>query len=475
MKVRIQAITLPAGSVFDSEPLPHPTSPRPRRWKYFNDFSDWAASGKIMASGCNPRQGCCASLFGCGTNLDGRLWVRSDTTKGTLGDPVSDPSNDGFAPKTTGLRWKNGAPSSQDVELSNHYVFLQPDGTFSSTRAYPVAEALPRAILYKVLPRPPIDPPGWDGMRGEEGYLVATQDGGFGLLRAGGVALLVTDQVGGHLRGLLKTPDLVWASAVEPRLVIANSAADKGFHALAFAADGTDVVGGVLRSGLFAGSTVDFDRAAPTRPGLIPPREGFTAVFSRSEDRAFVLGGRDASTGETLHDLWMRPVEGPGEWRRLNLDDFEVGSVLAATCSYLDHRLWMVDEVEVDSKEGMEARLYRVEPYLGAVQRVGAWRRDPARDKVFLVLDRDGAVLLVTSSTIRAEHSVVRLEAMPYAPWKPLRVSIKHWPGALAGAPFADTAGYSFALHGPLETVQLERRTYLGLLSGELSDVGSAL
>ena len=144
--------------------------------------------------------------------------------------------------------------------------------------------------------------------------------------------------------------------------MISSSAADKGFHALAFAADGTDVVDGVLRSGLFAGSAVDFDRPLPTRPGLIPPREGFTAVFSRSEDRAFVLGGRDRSTGEALHDL----------------------------------------------------------------------RR-------------------------------------------PLRVSVRHWPGALAGAPFADAAGYSFALRGPEGTAQLERRTELGLLSAELSEVGSVL
>jgi hypothetical protein len=435
----------------------------------------WAASGKITAPGCDPIHGCCASLYGCGTHLDGRLWVRSDTTKGTLGDMVSDPSNDGFAPPTTGLRWKAGAASFDDVQLSNHYVFLAPDGTFSSTHSFPVADALPHAIVYKVLPRPPIDPPGWDGVHGEEGYLVATQDGGFGLLRAGGVALLMTGDLGKHLRGLLATPELVWASAVEPRLAISSSAADKGFHALAFAADGTDVVDGVLRSGLFAGSAVDFDRAPPARPGFIPPREGFIAVFSRSEDRAFVLGGHDASTGETLHDLWMRPVEGPGAWSQFELDGFEVGSVLAATWSYLDHRLWMVDEVPVDSEGDMEARLYRVEPYLGAVQLVGAWRHQPERDRVSLVLDRDGAVLLVTSSTTRAAHSVVRFEATPYAARKPLRVSLRHWPGALAATPFADAAGYSFVLRGPEGALQLERQTDLGLLSGDLSDVGSAL
>jgi hypothetical protein len=229
------------------------------------------------------------------------------------------------------------------------------------------------------------------------------------------------------------------------------------------------------------------------------------AVFSRSEDRAFVLGGYDASTGELLHDLWMRPVEEPGAWHRIELHhvdlgrgvgseaqleaarSFDVGHVLAATWSYLDHRLWVLDDVPGDSEGASVARLYRVEPYLGAVQLVGAWRRDPARDRVFLVLDRDGAVLLVTSSTAGAVHSVVRLEATPYAPQTPLRISLTHSPGALVLPPFADAAGYSFALQRgsgigvrhPLQgsegMVELERRTELGLLTGTLDEVGSVL
>jgi hypothetical protein len=71
--------------------------------------------------------------------------------------------------------------------------------------------------------------------------------------------------------------------------------------------------------------------------------------------------------------------------------------------------------------------------------------------------------------------AVARFEATPYVARKPLRVSVRHWPGALAGAPFADAAGYSFVLRGPEGALQLERRTELGLLSGELSDVGSVL
>jgi hypothetical protein len=95
---------------------------------------------------------------------------------GPLGHHEGDPggpgerlsSNDGFAPKTTGLRRKGGSPSSQDVQLSNHYVYLEPDGIFSSTHAYPVAEVPPRPIPPKDLPRPPYHPPGWDGVQGEE-------------------------------------------------------------------------------------------------------------------------------------------------------------------------------------------------------------------------------------------------------------------------------------------------------------------
>ena len=482
MKVRIQPASTPAGPVFNSESLPYPASPIPRRWRYFNDFSGWLATGKITAPGCNPVNGCCRSVYGCGTNLDGRLWLRSNTSKGTSANPVADPSNNGFAPPFTGFRTKNGGASPLDVQLSNHHLFLAPDATFSATHAVPVAHALPHSVIYKVLPRPPIDPlgsldpRGWDGVHGEQGYLVATQGGGFGLLRGKGTALVVTKLLGAHLRGLLAIPGLVWASAVEPQLAISRTAADEGFHALAFAADGTDVLDGVLRDGLFAGTTVDFARPPPTRSGSLPRRKGFMAVFSRSEDRAFVLGGYDPSTRKPLHDLWMRPVEGPGEWREIELDDFEVGRVLAATWSYVDHRLWVLDEVAVGSGQAKERRLYRVEPYLGVVQLVGAWPRRAAFDAHFLVLDRDGAVLLAGSSTIKNFHAVVRIEATPYKSGKSQGISFRlRRPNSLACAPFADAVGYSFALGGPEGTLLLERQTELGLLPGSLTDIGSVL
>jgi len=109
-----------------------------------------------------------------------------------------------------------------------------------------------------------------------------SQDGGFGLLRGEGTALVVTVYLGEDLRGLLATPGLVWASAVEPRLAVSRTPADEGFHALAFAPDGTDVLEGMLRHGLSAGTTVDFAQASPARSGspAPSPREDFVAVFS---------------------------------------------------------------------------------------------------------------------------------------------------------------------------------------------------
>jgi hypothetical protein len=285
---------------------------------------------------------------------------------------------------------------------------------------------------------------------------------------------VVDDFLGDHLRALLDTPGLVWTSAVEPWLTVSRTPADEGFRALVFAADGTDVIDGVLHQGLLAGSIADFPRPPIDRPGSPAPREGFAAVFSRSEDRAFVVGGQHPVTSEPLGDIWTRPVEAPGPWRAVDLGGFEVGTVLAATWSYVDHRLWVLDEV-LDGGIST-ARLYRVEPYDGRVRLVGPWPRLGDYDRHWLVLDRDGQVLVVASSEALKGHAVVRLEATAFQPTAALRASCKLRPKALALAPFADPWGYSFAwatANG--KKLMLQRRKKLHLQACPLSNLASLL
>lgn len=467
----------PNGLASDHEPLDHPTDVQHRRWRYIDDFQTWVQGGQIsVPTGCDPQDPleCFCTLWGCGTNLDGRFWIHSQTTKGTETDQVASPSGSTGVPPTTGYRLDVNGSSVNDDQLSNHYFYYAPDAPFYSVWSEPLMVALPHYFIYEILPLPPLDPLGWDEVIDQYSYLVALEGGSYGLLRKAGKALVVDDFLGDNLRTLLDTPGLVWTSAVEPWLTVSRTPADEGFRALVFAADGTDVIDGVLHQGLQAGSTADFPRPPIARPGSPAPREGFAAVFSRSEDRAFVVGGQHPTTSAPLGDIWTRPVEAPGPWRAVDLGAFEVGTVLAATWSYLDHRLWVLDEV-LDGGISM-ARLYRVAPYDGRVGLVGQWPRLGIYDRHWLVLDRDGQVLFVASSEALKKHSVVRLEAAAFQPTAPLRAFCKRRPKALVLAPFADPWGYSFAWptrNG--KKLMLQRRKKLHLQPCPVSDLASLL
>jgi len=408
---------------------------------------------------------CPSPVYGPGTNLDGRFWIRSDTPAGTNASPVSSPSDVGsFAPPNTGHRIIGTSPSSLDVELSNHYFLYKPDGfwiRFESKPWIPIIW-IPESVYARInLPRPPWKVEGWQGLEGEDGYLVPMPGEHWGLLGQGATATVLDDALGTNLKALLATPGLVWTSAVEPWPAVSRSRAEDGFFALAFAADGTDVVDGIMRQGAFWGSRFDFTMPAVARPGSPLPRKAFRAVFSRSEDRAFVVGGEDIATSAALRDIWMRPIETQGEWHQIELGDFEVGKVLAATWSYADHRLWVLDET--GTGPGRKARLYRVEPYLGVVQTVAQWPALPTFDAHWLVLDRGGQVLLVLSSTVLRVHGIVRFETTVDEPAAPIRMSFEVRPKALGLEPFADAAGYAFVVKGPGGKLLLQRRTGLAL------------
>ena len=279
-------------------------------------------------------------------------------------------------------------------------------------------------------------------------------------------------------QSMLATPGIVWAPAVEARLGVSRGAADDGFHALAFSADGTDVVDGLLRRGLLAGTTGDFARAAPLRPGSPSARHDFVGVFSRVEDRAFVVGGVEDASGVEAGDIWHRAVEGQSPWTRVPLGAHRVGRVLAATWSYVDDRLWVLDEIAATGKSKGKARrvrLYRVEPYLGVVSLVGEWPMQPAVDRRWLVLDLDGQVLLATSSSSAKIHTLARFEATAYDSLAPLGFSLARRPGQLLLPPLADERGYSFVFAGPGGVPELVRRSSLEWLAAGPAELEGAL
>jgi hypothetical protein len=467
------------GTAFGQEEFDYPATKAGRRWRYWADFHDWALGKISLGLGCNAQDGCCTPEYGCSTGLNGRFWIHAATTKGTHADPASDgQSFVGFAPPTTGYHPKAGTWSADDEQLSNHYLSIQPDGRYGWARGKPLIPNWPHSFLYNFiarLPRPPSDPVSvWDLAAGEKAYVLDLEGGGYGVLRRDGRAFVAEAELGVHLRERLAEQGLVWTDAVEPWLTASRTRADEGFRALVFAADGTDVVDGVLQQGAFAGTTEDFALGTPGRPGSPSPRDGFVPVFSRADDLAFVVGGRDQGSGAAAGDIWMRPVQAPGEWRRVDLSGIGVGQVLAATYCYADHRLWVLDEVEAAGKT--KARLYRVEPYTGAILSVGDWPRKGHADRHWLLLDRDGQVLLVASSSTQGKmHAVARFEVKPAEPAAPLRFSFAVRGRSLALAPFADPAGYGIVLVGPHGTPLLERETDLHLVPSPQSKLATVM
>jgi len=416
--------------VFSQETLSYPGPLSSRRWLYQTDYSFWVSANQI-----DPVPGCDPSLHVC-SHMDGRFWTHGRTTKGTYDNAVG-----------TGYALKKDKLTADGKGLSNHYFWLAPDASYSRLIASPVATK-PPFFLWKTLPDP--QPVWWDGFAREDSFLVGLPGGGYGLARAGGRALAVDPFIGNDLKTKLADGSLVWASAVEPFLTSGASGPADGFHAIAFKGNGTDVVEGVLRQGALVGTTVDFARTPPPRPGSPAPRKGFTTVFTRAEDRAFVLGGTALANSAPLHDIWMRPVDGAGEWSEVVLDNFTLGDVLAATWSYRDHRLWVLDERVLSGNN--IARLVRIDIYRGLVTMVGEWTRKSEFQRQWLWLDRDGVVFLAATS--KNHHAIARFLVPPLVAPGTIGVTMAIDPHPLAFAPIADGDGYSLPL---IKEVEIEQ------------------
>jgi hypothetical protein len=271
------------------------------------------------------------------------------------------------------------------------------------------------------------------------------------------------------------------------------------------------------------GTTADFARPPPGRPGSPPPRSGFEAVYSRDEDAAWVLGGQALSDGQPLHDLWMRRVERPGEWREVKVAGYEPAAVLAAIWSYADRRLWVLDATAGEpppecpagkvlichipqgnpankhtlcvGKSAVKAhlghgdtlgpcegetgkpmaRLVRIDPYLGVAEPVAQLERAGEYDRHWLLTDVAGQVLLVASSASKQSNAVARLTVVPFRAAAPVLVErMEVLPGELAFAPLVDVSGYTFVIAGPGGWV-VDRREELGGIAAPLSKLGEVL
>ncbi|MCC6527286.1 MAG: hypothetical protein IT373_31850 [Polyangiaceae bacterium] len=256
-----------------------------------------------------------------------------------------------------------------------------------------------------------------------------------GPLGAGCDGELVTLQLGPRLRARLSSPTpAVWASAIEPRLDIGASPSAPVAVALA-ALGGDELVDSVVTddSGLFAdgdrpgcgpgsgrcplcasglcdasGACCDVPctSAADCPGGRCEPTAGvctfalalgsphavdFVPIYTRALRGVFVVGGRDLASDANTGEIWFLPLAERG-WKRIPTGAYLPETVLAATFSFADGRLYVLDE----TAEGY-ARLASIDPVGAGATVLASYPRHPAWNRQFLVPDYDGALLLASS------------------------------------------------------------------------------
>jgi hypothetical protein len=180
--------------------------------------------------------------------------------------------------------------------------------------------------------------------------------------------------------------------------------------------------------------------AAAQAPGVIPAtpqaRSGHTHVYSRAAGQLFLLGGKSLATGEALREVWQQEVPA-GRWRQVSLVDHALGEVLAATYSFSDDGLWVLDR----SGPKKHMRLSIINPASGKVTVVGEWPKIGAFDRHWLLLDQDGSILLVASSSVLGQHVIVKLTRSTQGVFLGGFHTGEH---ALISSPVVDEAGYWF-------------------------------
>lgn len=153
-------------------------------------------------------------------------------------------------------------------------------------------------------------------------------------------------------------------------------------------------------AGLRVGAADQRTGASAASPDEAPPVGDYVSVYARSAGALFLLGGPKGDKGSVYR------ASGPSfkEWSHLALDA-ALGRVLTATRSFVDGRIYALDEIDEGGKP--LGRLVSIDPEHGQIKVLGTWARAWRFEKLALGLDADGSLLLTGSS--RDAHRVLRL------------------------------------------------------------------
>ena len=202
-----------------------------------------------------------------------------------------------------------------------------------------------------------------------------------------------------------------------------------------------------------------------------PARVRFRAVYSRATARLFIIGGEDPVTHAPRGDIWYRSIDAGGGWGVVPALEFQPSTLLAATYSFIDGKLWILDSIPKNANK-LVVRLSTVDPMTGKTALVGQWPRLKHYDAHWLLVDHDGSVLLVASSQKLRRHSVFRLKTTGSG-----ALLLRTASGFLPWAPVVDLAGYGFVVQdSPSAAPRMVRVTGLGPVKPvSESELGSCL
>jgi hypothetical protein len=442
-----------------------PTTNVSDTWCYASDWTYWLTgpnNPKIPLSNGYPAcqdASQCAGTSLPGTCLGGSLWRHSDAVVG-------------FSIAT--VDWANGPTDvglhSSEQPVADHYFGVLPDQAvaycplgqltvgdpptprplpqpsmlWQATTAYRAFDIRPVAETELLLPS-------------DIAGLAALLDDGGGVAVGGNGGACSGSSASTGFTSTFTHPGLSWASAVEPSPAIGS--VDSSVMAVALSTDGTTLVDAAIESGKALYTATELPNGGGIGLGSPlndppSPRQGFTTLFSRAAGGAYVIGGQDQATHEQLNDIWFFRLG--GQWARSTYTDYDLGSVLAATFSFADDKLWLLDQVPPTKGHGQTAvRLARLDPFGGSAQIVGSWPLMHSSAYCFLSVVRDGGVLLNISRDGR--NATVRFTAGPDA--KP--TLILRQAGALAIGPVIDSHSYAFVGWKSANHLRITRRSAL--------------
>ncbi len=431
------------------------------QWFYQQDFAYWTSDPSrpklpLDFPACTQISVCGAGsspLVSTGSCLNGTFWLHADTPVGDTVDTVSG--------MRVGLHEDPILGGNPPAELANGYLKMSPD----PARGYCLRPSSPivAAAIRGLQPRQASalwQSGGADRALDIQAFpyteLLVPSPVGFVAAIQPDASHLILGDSGGSCSGSSVSPGLghafashVWASVIEPTPRIGVY---RNIMAVGLSADGTTVTDAMMEQDgkLSTASELDFPIAQGNSPSPAP-RSDFAAFFTRVGGGVYLIGGTSAF-GVPLHDVWFQPVG--RDWQEVTFSGPPLGDVDAATLSFLDRRLLIVDRVR-EQRGAERARILRVDPVASTSQVLFTTRARHGDRLAFLSVDRDGSVLLAVSNLRSKKTKLVRLDISGNA----FRVSRVHvGRGVLTRPVIVDEHAYGFAVVNEDGSVRIVRK-----------------